>query len=115
MQTFDRGQIEQNLVRCPDPVAAEAARAIPATAFSAPVWYTKTRSPFAISRMFLRATGFRTPSHTPLPFACRSAKEYSDGSVLNRKPLTAGEATRGRAGGASARIHPDLGAPRALP
>src|SRR5438445_8270930 len=43
------------------------------------------RVPGVISRRFLSATGFDTPSHTVTASRCRSAKEYSDGSVLSRQ------------------------------
>src|SRR5437588_6696346 len=43
-----------------------------------------SRVPGAISRRFFSATGFETPSHSVTLSRCKSAKEYSEGSVLSR-------------------------------
>ena len=62
----------------------ETTDAVPTADLLSPVSYMTNLSPVVMAARFRRATGLCTPSQTVFLSFCRSAKEYSLGSVFSK-------------------------------
>src|SRR5436305_4977396 len=64
--------------------STETTVAVPTALFTSAVSYMTSRSPGFMARRFFSATGFETPSQMVSLSRCKSANEYSEGSVFRR-------------------------------